>query len=715
MPKVPFIEQMEHSECGLACTAMVLGYFKYNITLSELRDEIGVPKGGFSLFQLTEIAERYKLSSKAYRVNADDIAKLKIEKPIIIFWENKHFVVLEKIKSKSFYILDPKSGRRKLTYGEFVSSYSNIALQLTPKEGFVKKKSPNYFIFLLKYFFNSPKLISLIFMLSIFLQGMGLGIPLVTKWITDEVLLLKQVESMRSIGYILISILIGYSVLTFTRGYTVAKLQSSLDNSIMSNFVKHLFKLPYAFFENRTSGELLYQTNSHSYLRQVLSNRIISLLIDGILLISYAILMISMAETLGIIIVSIGISLFLLLILSTQVTHLVTSKDVTNQAKVQQYLTESIHGIAEMKVMGLEKMFYKEWSKKFSEQIKSSELRNVWIAILSTIPSTVLFAIPIMVLFIGGFSVMDDTLSIGTIVAFTTLAVSFINPISSIGLAYSELISLKTYTQRIHDVLNSQTEKHSNGKSNMTLTGSIKLNNVSFKYNQYSNNVLENITLEVKPGQSIAIVGSSGSGKSTLAKLLLSLYTPSEGEILFDNINAMELDLMDLKKQLGAVLQETILFNNSIYENITMGNKEVTEEDVIEACRNADILDDILASPLAFNTIVSEAGVNYSGGQRQRLSLARALIKKPSILVLDEATSALDNLSESRIFNSISQLNCTRIIIAHRLSTIINADKIIVLDNGRLVEEGNHFELMQLQGYYFNLYNANKGNEALTV
>lgn len=708
--KVPYIEQMEHSECGLACLAMVLGYYGHQTSLSSLREEIGVPKGGFSILQLKEIAGHYNLDCKAFKGEAKDLISNTSNYPFIIFWENKHFVILEKVKKRHLIIVDPALGRRTISYQEFSEKYSGIFLSLKPNESFAKVKLPNYLVFLLRYIRNSPKLIVSIITFSLLIQLCALSLPLITKWVTDEVLLQSDIQKLPVVGFLIIFILMSFAVISTIRGIFIAKLQTLLDKNMMTHFFDHLLHLPFGYFENRAKGELLFRANSYVYIRHILSTRMISLFIDGLLLFTYGILMLNMASELGIMVISIGIGLFALLLFSTHITHNITNQDVTNQAKVQQVMTEAINGITDIKVMGLEKKFYKEWLGNFHKQLKSSERRSIWMTLLNIPPSTVQFILPLSILFAGGYGVISGSISLGTLVAFSTMALSFINPITTIGMAYSEIISLKSYIQRLHDVIDTAVEEYDLSKEiDMgQLKGDIDIENLSFRYNRYSEDILKDINLSVSAGETVAIVGKSGSGKSTLAKLLLQLYDPTEGSIRYDGIDAATFNKKQLRAQFGAVLQETVLFNKSVSENITLGEKDITPDQLLIACQRADIIEDILSSPIGFETIISEQGANFSGGQRQRLILARALVKEPPILILDEATSALDNLSEKRIDYNISSLKSTRIIIAHRLSTIKNADKIVVLNNGRIAETGTHNELIKNKDFYYELYNANE-------
>lgn len=634
MKKIPFIEQMEHSECGLACLAMILSYYGHHVSLYELREEYGVPKGGFTFANLADIGNKKNMVVKAYKGTVETLEQIK--NPVILFMDNKHFVVLERVKKENFFIIDPAIGRVKLSKEEITNRFSGALLSLHPSSKFQKKKKVSHISFLLSYVLKQPKFLILILFFSFLLQGLGIISPLLTKLVTDNILIPKGIDFLYTIGIAIVLMIFGYIIFNFARGYFIAKLQTAIDQNMMTYYLSRLLHLPYKYFENRSNGELLFQANSNLMIRQILSTRVISFIIDSILLFIYAYIMLRMSLFLGSIVIGIGILLFLSLVLFTGKTDRITNKDVTNQSKVQRILTESINGISDIKVMGLEQTFYDEWKYHFDKQLHSSEKRSIWNTVLNIIPSTILFGLPIIILWIGSFHVIDGSITLGTLMAFNSLALSFINPISSIGLGYTEIVSLKSYLRRIYDVIHSEPESSNGNKKAFNLTnGEIELRNLSFRYDPYSDDVIKNINLKVKAGETIAIVGPSGSGKSTIAKLLLGLYKPSQGSILFDGVNLNEVNLQSLREQIGVVLQETQLFNKTILENIAMQNESLTNEQIVLASQRADVLETILSNPLGFNTIISETGVNFSGGQRQKIAIARALVKEPKILILD--------------------------------------------------------------------------------
>lgn len=706
MKKVPFIEQMEHSECGMACLAMVFNYYGHHINLTELREEFGIPRGGLNFSQISQIANMKNMSTRGLRIDDSDFTQIKL--PAILYWNEKHFVILEKISKNTFHIVDPAIGKIKLKREDFIKSYSNVLLELYPNEDFEKKKKVNSYRFFWQYILKHPKFLICILVSSILLQVLGIILPLLTKYITDNILIPGKVNTLNIVGIGIICILVSYQVTIFLRGYLIAKLQTAIDKDMMVNFIDHMFNLPFKFFENRSSGDLLFRANSNTFIRQILSTKIISFIIDFFLIFSYTFLMFRFSIYLSCIVLAIGVFMSMFLIFSTRITYALSSKDVINHSKVQQILSESINGIADIKMMGVEQNLHTEWKSSFLNQLKSSERANIWSTLLNVIPSSVQFGLPLFLLWSGGYLVLQGDLTLGTLIAFNSLALSFISPIVSLGTGYTELITLGSYVQRIQDVMTSDPEQRNVNKEDPHLKGKVTFENVSFKYNYFGDNVLSNISFSINPGEKVAIVGTSGSGKSTITKLLLGLYKPNVGRILLDDYDIESLDIKKIRKQIGTVSQEAKLFHKTILDNIIIGKKGLNETDVLIATERANILADISSSPLGLQTTISEKGVNFSGGQRQRLALARAIVHSPPILLLDEATSALDNISEKKIEESISSLSCTRIIIAHRLSTIKDADRILVLHKGMIVEEGTHDHLINKNGHYADLYTAQK-------
>ena len=706
--RVPYIEQMEHSECGLACLGMVLGYYGYNVTLSELRNKFGTSKKGTSLYHLIEMGEETHLKGKVYKADCDALSQISC--PAILFWENKHYVVLESINKSNFAIVDPLNGRRKVSPEIFKSSYSGYVLKFETDEKFVTKKKELKLNFLLQHILMHKNILISIMLVAFLLQGIGLVIPKVTQWIVDKIILPNNAEYTSILGVSVLGLFLFYQVFSIFRGYLITILQTRMDSSIMSAFISKLFSLKYSFFEARTSGELIYRANSNVIIRQILSSRMISLIIDMVLIIGYAIMMFCIQWKLGLLVVSLCSIITGITLLSTRLIKKLSDQNLVVQTKTQSYLTESIHGICDIKILGAEKKVFNHWHQLFHNQLKASQKQNFLSTTLESFSSGIQFITPLILLWVGSIFILKGEFTIGELLGFSALATSFMVPIVSMGNTYSQLLLLVAYIQRLQDVMDSESESI-DGHKVKNIQGEIEFKDVSFKYDHFGSEVISKINLRVKAGEKIAIVGSSGSGKSSLAKLLLGLYSPTNGQVFIDGRPLEELNLHALRSQMGAVLQEARLNHGSVIENIQILDNQISLEKVVNAAQLADIHEEILKQPMGYYTMISEGGSNFSGGQKQRLLLARALANEPKILILDEATSALDNLSESRVQQNLRTLDCTQIIIAHRLSTVRDADRIIVLEDGEIQEIGNHQELLKREGIYYQLYTIQEENQ----
>ena len=709
MKKVPYIEQMHHSECGLSSLAMILNYYGHCIFLSELREIYGVSKGGTSLYQITKIAENYNLDVEGYRVIAEDLKGVKL--PAIVHWENKHYVVLERINNKKAIIVDPAQGRMSIPFKEFESKYSGIALTLNPNENFQLRKGTSHVRYFLNYILKNKKLIATIIFISLIAQVVTLGVPQLIQWMTDTLFVREKEDLLSLVGYSILLLFSGYFVFTGLRGILIAKLQTAVDKLLMTDFIGKLLKLTYSFFENRSTGELLFRANSNVYIRQILSTKVITVFIDVVLLISYIAMMATYSLILTGIVLFLGVVIFSTLIISTKISRKLAEKEISHQARGQSILSETLNGIGDVKVMGMEKNVFDQWQKVFKQQIKYAERRSIWTMFINTIATTLQFILPVLLLWLSGKALINGSMSLGMVLAFNALSTAFMAPIISLGNSYGELIYLGSYIQKLYDVMTGTEEKQGEVQESLSLKGEIELKNVFYKHNFFSDYSLKNISFKVSPGERVAVVGASGSGKSTLVKILLGLYKPTDGDLYVDGKSINEYELGQLRQNMGVVFQEARLFNKTIYENIALAKEDMPLEEAVVAAYRANIHEEIMKLPLNYHTTVSEFGINFSGGQRQRIILARALAQNSSILILDEATSALDTVSENKISEYLKTLESTQILIAHRLSTVRDVDRIIVMDKGEIVEIGNHQELLNKKGYYYRLYTTQQLEE----
>jgi ABC-type bacteriocin/lantibiotic exporter with double-glycine peptidase domain len=709
--KVPFIEQMQQSECGICCLAMVLSYYSYEVELPELRKKADGGRNGTNLLTLKKLAIEYKLDAVGQAVPMELLSSIQL--PAILFWNQKHYIVLEKLDSEIATIVDPEIGRIKIKIDEFEECYSGVALILSPSIEFTTKKinkREKYSYF--SQFFNQRKLGTKILIASLLLQLISLAVPILIKYLIDNVLNGLTLSSINIIGIVGLVTFLVYFGFTWLHGSLLVKLQNNLDTSLMNRFISHLMSLPYKFFETRTSGDLILRTNSNVVIRQIISNQLITSVINISLIIVLLIYMLTQSGKLALSVLVIAVLQVAIITLTKSRLKVMTQAELSAQSNTSGYTTEAIQGISVIKSLGIEEEMYKGWSDLFHKQIISSKNKLLYQNKINTMISSLMFVAPLLVAWFGSILVLQNEITLGTLFAFQSLVAIFLTPFTSLATSFSEIIRIGTLLERIKDILDTDKEQEDGMKKIEHPKGEIAVENLVFGYSDQD--IIKNISFKVSKNQKLAIIGKSGSGKSTLASLLAGLYEPKSGTIKYDNYSVELLDKSHLRKQLGIVLQEDFLFNRTIRENIVMHNKNISFDDVQNACEVAQIHDDIIKMPMGYETIISEMGSNISGGQRQRIVLARALARNPSILILDEATSALDTLTERKISDGLDNIASTRIIIAHRLSTVISADKIIILNDGQILDEGTHEELLDRCMYYREFYN-DKSAELLTT
>ena len=704
--KVPFVEQTQKTECGLCCVCMIQRYYKSNISMKELREYLEVGRDGSTFLELNGLLKKYNLSTKAYKISADKISAL--DGPSIILWGNNHFVILEKIKSNFAYIIDPAIGRRKISMEEFAESYSGYALVAKPKEDFKPiKKKENPWKYFSKYIFENKLLYFQIIMISIISYVFTLGLPIIIQKIIDEILINKNYEKVKYIFMFMIFFSIFYFCITFLKNKYLIKLRAFLDKSLSTNIFNHLLHLPYKYFSVRSSGDIIYTVNSSFAIREIFANSFITGVINFTAACVILIYMFKSSFLLG----TTSCILFTINIIVVALTRSSISENsrsfVTSQSKVQGVQVETVYSILGIKMCSIEDDIISNWksaySKYYNQYCHKEKINNY---ISSTIAYLQFFS-PIIILFVSIYLSSLALISIGQVVAFYSLSITFFGLSSSVFEMLTSFINSGVLFDKLSDIVSNEKEIDDINSKKVDLLGNIKLNNVSFKYTKNSNYVLKDISLNISKGSKIAIVGKSGSGKSTLAKLLVGLYAPTDGDIYFDDHNFEDLNKKQIRHQLGIVPQDITLFNKSIFDNIVMNRGNISLEEVKKACEIAQINQEIEEMPMKYYTGISEMGFNLSGGQRQRIVLARSIINKPKILLLDEATSSLDNISEKKVSEEFRKMRTTQIVVAHRLSTIIDADLIVVLSDGEIVEQGTHKSLLEKKSYYSELYSVN--------
>ncbi|WP_257459125.1 peptidase domain-containing ABC transporter [Archangium lipolyticum] len=705
--RIPLVRQLSEIECGAACLAMVLGYHGKPVRLEEVRQAMGAARDGVSALDILRTARSFGLRGRGVSVDEDALTYLPAG--TILHWQFSHFVVFEKLGRDGVHLLDPGHGRRKVSLERFRQSFTGVALLLEPGENFETGKKPRprsaarYALQVLQH----SHVLQRILVVSLILQLFALAVPALTGLIIDRVVPKGDRHLLLVVGLGFMS-LAGFQLLTsLIRSHLLLELRTRMDSSMTLGFLEHLVGLSYAFFQVRAAGDLMQRLNSNATVREILSSSTLSALLDGALVIIYLVLLFVVSPIMALIVLGLGALQILVLLLSTRRQRALMSENLEVEAKNQSYQIEMLTGIQTLKAFGVEHQAVQRFSENFVNVLNVSLKRGRLMAWVDALTGTLRLVAPLVLLTAGALLVLEGKMSLGTMMGLNALAGALLVPLGNMVTTGSQLQLLRSYIERIDDVLDTPPERDASKPSRtVKLKGGIELDRVSFRYSGTSPLVVQDVSVRIEPGQSVAIVGRSGAGKTTLANLLLGLYLPSSGRVLFDGEDLTELDLHSVRAQMGVVPQEPTFFSSTLRGNIAITDPATPLEPIIEASRLAQLHDDIMAMPMGYDTPLVDRGASLSGGQRQRLALARALMQKPAVLLLDEATSSLDAITESRVQQSLASLQGTRVIIAHRLSTVVDADLILVMDQGHLVEAGKHQELLLRGGIYAELVRA---------
>ncbi|TEA45661.1 peptidase domain-containing ABC transporter [Bacillus sp. BH2] len=701
MGRIKLIEQMEHSECGLACVAMLINFYKENTSLSQLRENYGVPNGGYNLLQMVELLKDKGIFYKGVKIH--DVSLLKsLNNPAILFWENHHFVVLCQIKKDKALIADPAVGKKWISLEELNKKLTKYALindgtYLSKKKISIKEKKGSQFLLgLISQ--NKVSIVSLL-LVSFLIQIISIGIPLFIQSVIDNYS--KNETSIIGIPIIAIFLICSFYIVSVIRTLVVTKVQINMDKSLMEQVFKHLLNLPYKFFQNRTTGELLFRLNSNTYIRQILSEKMISIIIDTLLIFVYIFLMFKYSTPLTTMVLFIGGFLVVISIAISRKINTFNEKQIALISEVQSSLAQTVEGMFTIKAVGCDKTIYNDWHEKYIAQLEFDRKKSQWTAIFSNIPKTVQISLPLLTYLLGTSYLQSGDLSIGQLIAFNTMAVYFLIPLLSLSESYSDILTLKIYITKLLDIL--MTTKEKKGTEEITSTDSMLIDSLYFSYSRFSPPVLKNINLRINEGEKIAIVGRSGSGKSSLLKILMGLMKPTQGKVTLGGINLQDIAKSEYQKLIGVVTQSPQLFNKTLADNIRLG-RDISKHELETAVLESDVNSIIYNLPQGLEMMVSEFGNNLSGGQKQKVTLARAIVNKPKWLFMDEPTSSLDNLAEKKLMDFILANNMTSIVVAHRFSQIEKFDRIIVLEDGMIVGAGEHEELLRQNEQYRSLY-----------
>jgi ATP-binding cassette, subfamily B, bacterial len=703
---VPYVAQLELADCAAACVGMALAYHGRHVPLGDLRAASGTGREGADAGGIMAAARRYGLAARAVKADLDDLAGL--PRGSVLHWDFRHFVVFEKVTRTGVAVVDPAVGRRVIPAAEFGASYTGVAILLEPGAGFARGGKAHASAYrYLRPIAGQHVLARRVLVLSVLVQLLGLAVPLFTAAVVGRVVPDGDRHLLAVLTAAVVAVAGYYFLASLIRAQVLVYLRTHLDRQLTTGFVRHLTDLPYAFFLSRSAGDLMARLQSNATVREILTAGSLSAILDGGVATLYLVLLLVISPLLGVLAFGLGAVQVTVIVLARRKNQRLASEGLEAQARSESYAYQMLAGIEDLKAAGAEDRAVSHWSGLFGRELEVALGRGRLSALVESATASLQLVSPLALLAAGAALVLQGRLSLGAMLGLAALGTGFLEPLAQLVTTGLEIQLLGSYMARISDVLDTPAEQQGRAvRPAGRLSGHIQAENVRFRYSPLGPLAVDGVSVQVRPGQLVAIVGSSGSGKSTLARLLLGLYEPEAGSVRYDGTDLRELEARSVRRQLGIVTQGCHVFGTSVRDNIALGNPGLAHEEVVRAARLARIDQDIDALAMGYQTVLGEGGASLSGGQRQRLALARALAHRPSILLLDEATSALDALTEAAVYRNLASLGSTCIVIAHRLSTVSRADTIVVMDGGRVVEQGAHHDLLARGGLYRDLFSG---------
>lgn len=708
---VPTVLQMEAVECGAASLTMILGSYDCFVPLAEIREACGVSRDGSKASNILKVARSYGFEAKGFRMSLEDLYDM--EGPMIIHWNFYHFLVLEGFSKKGAHLNDPGMGKRIVPFDEFETSYTGIVLTFTPTKDFKPQgKRVSVLSSLKEKLKNTKVALAYLFLLGLLLVIPGLVIPTYSRVFVDDILVGGKHEWLSILLVAMLVTAIFRGIITWVKSMFLVKFEMKMAIEFSANFFWHVLRVPANFFVQRDAGDISYRMQSNQKIAHLLASKIAPTLLNVLLVIFYFALLLSYDIALALIVLLGSILNILYLRYYSTKRKDMSNRFLRDYGKLNAVSMNGVKMIESIKATGSENDFFKRWAGYHAKASEGQQAISLSTQVLSIFPTLLKQLTQVIVLTVGALEVLKGRMTVGTLVAFQSLMMSFNEPMIDIVNVVLRFQQLSGDLTRVDDVLTypldievSLNEDH-NDERNKALEGNLSLEHVTFGYSKLEDALINDFNLTLEAGHRVALVGGSGSGKSTIGKLLAGIYQPWSGQINFDQRSRLAINKVAISEGFTVVDQEVSLFSGSIRDNISLWDENISEEAIIAAAKDACIHDVITSKVGAYDYHLEEKGANLSGGQRQRIEIARALAREPKVLVLDEATSALDPYTEKVVMENIRKRNCSCVIIAHRLSTIRDANEIIVLDRGKILQRGTHQSLMDAGGYYKELLEA---------
>lgn len=697
---------MEAVECGAAALAIVLGFHGRIMPLEELRVACGVSRDGSKALNIVKAARHLGMTAKGYKYDVASLAKAPL--PAILFWEFNHFVVLEGFGRRGdvFYINDPASGPRKVSAKDFDTSYTGVTLTFEPGPDFTRGGAkPGILPFLLARLRGCRMAFLFALLCALFLVLPGLIVPAFTRIFIDDFLIGTEKLWLRPLLVGMGLTILVQMTLTGLQQACLLRFRTKLSLASSGRFFAHVLRLPAPYFAQRFSGEIGSRLSLNDQVSDMVGGQLATIALNFVLVAFFGVLLFLYDGVLAAVVVVVAVLNFAVLKLVGRLRSDRNRVAMQEGGKLYGTAINGLSMIENIKSSGGEDDFFSRWAGYQARALKEKQSLMVLTQYTSLAPTLLDAISAAVILTLGAFRIMDGDLTVGTLIAFQALAGQFNAPLNSLIQFGNSLQMLEANVTRINDVMRAKEDPVYARKQDQDafrgvgkLAGQVELRNVTFGYSPLDPPLIEDFSLTLRPGQRIALVGGSGSGKSTIAKIVSGLYAPWSGEVNFDGRPLAEIPRELFANSLGMVDQDIVFFSGTVRENLSLWDATIPEADIVAAVRDAEISDAITSRPGGYQSLLDEGAGNFSGGQRQRLEIARSLVTNPSILILDEATSALDAATEALIDRNIRRRGCSCLVVAHRLSTIRDADEIIVLERGRVAERGSFEDLMRANG-----------------